>query len=162
MPGAPAPETRDRTGRRPLACCDAAPSRPASLRSMHVLVVLHSRQGDAGLLGEAAVAAGHDVTTWVLPEEPEPELDADAVVVMGGSAHPDQEREHPWLTAERERLLRWLEQGTPLLGVCLGAQQLARALGGETAKLEPSEIGWFPIRLTPEAASDALLGGEPR
>jgi GMP synthase-like glutamine amidotransferase len=57
---------------------------------------------------------------------------------------------------------RWMAAGVPLLGVCLGGQQLARALGGETAKLEPAEIGWYPIHLSAEAQDDPLFGGEPR
>jgi GMP synthase (glutamine-hydrolysing) len=144
-------------GRR--RCARARPPR-ASLRCMQVLVVLHSRQGDAGLLGAAAREAGHELTTWVLPEEPEPDVEADAVIVMGGTPHPDQERLYPWLLSERARLRAWLEEETPLLTVCLGAQQLARTLGGETAKLEPAEIGWYPIRLTAQAKGDPLLGGE--
>jgi GMP synthase (glutamine-hydrolysing) len=127
---------------------------------MQVLVVLHSRQGDAGLLGAAARQAGHEVTTWLLPEEPEPDVDADAVIVMGGTPHPDQEELYPWLLDERARMRAWLDRGTPILGVCLGAQQLARTLGGTTAKLELAEIGWYPIRLTAQAKGDPLLGGE--
>lgn len=56
---------------------------------------------------------------------------------------------------------RAMAQDCPILGVCLGSQLLAAALGGEVAKHSRKEIGWHPIRMSTDAASDALFAETP-
>ena len=70
--------------------------------------------------------------------------------------NPDQDREHPWLTTERALLADLLDMGVPTLGVCLGAELLAQAAGGEARRADP-EIGWREVRLTEAGTEDPLL-----
>lgn len=90
-----------------------------------------------------------------------PPLDAyDALLVMGGPMDVWDVGECPWLVEEKRAIRHWVrELKRPFLGVCLGHQLLADALGG-TCSLQPSpELGILDIELTPEAASDPLFKG---
>ncbi len=68
----------------------------------------------------------------------------------------DEER-LPYLGRQRAFLREAVEEGVPVLGICLGGQLLARALGAEVRPAERLEAGWLEIEATPEAAGDALL-----
>lgn len=87
--------------------------------------------------------------------------DVDGLVVLGGSMHVHADDTAPWLPAVRELLRESVAAGTPVLGVCLGAQLLAVALGGEVTRSAPSgpERGLVELRMRPDAASDPLLAG---
>src|ERR671934_225897 len=65
-----------------------------------------------------------------------------AVLVFGGSMHADQDEHHPWLREETLLLQRLLDQHVPVLGVCLGAQLLARAAHAPVFPAAEPEIGW--------------------
>ncbi|MEU6732814.1 type 1 glutamine amidotransferase [Streptomyces physcomitrii] len=85
-----------------------------------------------------------------------------AVVLLGGGFLPDDDARHPWLPAERLLARRAVEQGVPLLGICLGAQVLAAAHGGTVLGAHGTpERGSCRITLRPEAAADPLLNGLP-
>ncbi|HSK50239.1 MAG TPA: type 1 glutamine amidotransferase [Solirubrobacterales bacterium] len=77
-------------------------------------------------------------------------------VVMGGPMNVDEVERYPGLAAEREWLEEALRREMPLLGICLGAQLLARALGAEVRPGEGPEIGFAPVRV--HDAHDPLLG----
>ncbi|MFQ5544944.1 MAG: type 1 glutamine amidotransferase [Acidiferrobacterales bacterium] len=92
-----------------------------------------------------------------------PSLDGyDALWVMGGPMDVWQEDEHPWLVTEkaviREAVTHW---GMPFLGVCLGHQLLADALGGRVAPMHNPEVGILDIELTAKGIADPLLAGLP-
>lgn len=95
---------------------------------------------------------------WHVPEAPAPDLAGlTGLVVLGGAVDVDQADALPWMRAELALLARALDTGIPVLGLCLGSQMLARALGGEVRRLTVPEIGWHPITPTPAAARDPLL-----
>jgi GMP synthase (glutamine-hydrolysing) len=77
-------------------------------------------------------------------------------VVMGGPMNVDDVERHPGLAAEREWLAKALRRDMPLLGICLGAQLLARALGTEVRAGEGPELGYAPVEIVD--ANDPLLG----
>jgi GMP synthase (glutamine-hydrolysing) len=78
-------------------------------------------------------------------------------VVMGGPMNVDETERFPALAAEREWLAEAARRQLPLLGVCLGAQLLARALGAEVRPGERKEIGFAPVDVS--APDDPVLGG---
>jgi GMP synthase (glutamine-hydrolysing) len=78
-------------------------------------------------------------------------------VVMGGPMNVDELDRFPALAAEREWLAEAVRRELPLLGICLGAQLLARALGAEVRAGEEPEIGFAPVEVS--APDDPVLGG---
>jgi GMP synthase-like glutamine amidotransferase len=90
--------------------------------------------------------------------QPIPALDPyDAMLVMGGWMEPWDDRNHPWLAAERRAIAQWVSDlGRPFLGICLGHLLLADALGGKSTPLKPVEIGICEIELTEEDRRDPI------
>jgi GMP synthase (glutamine-hydrolysing) len=85
-----------------------------------------------------------------------------ALIVLGGPMGVYDEARWPFLTDEVRLVERALKARLPVLGICLGAQILARAAGARVYKGEKKEIGWYDVTLTPGAAGDGLLLGLPR
>ncbi|MBI3648698.1 MAG: type 1 glutamine amidotransferase [Actinobacteria bacterium] len=79
------------------------------------------------------------------------------VVMFGGTANVDQTDDHPFLARVRGYARQAVEAGVPYLGICLGSQILARALGSEVVKSPVKECGFEPIRPTAEGKQDPLL-----
>jgi GMP synthase-like glutamine amidotransferase len=106
---------------------------------------------------------GHELVHWQAWRDPVPDdlLAADAAIALGGLANPDQTDELPWLARERDALAALVDAGIPTLGICLGGQLLASALGAPVRRLELPEIGWWPIVATPAAADDPVLSALP-
>jgi GMP synthase (glutamine-hydrolysing) len=80
------------------------------------------------------------------------------LVVMGGPMNVDEVKKYPFLAEEVRWLERAVEAGLPILGVCLGAQLLAKALGARVYPNKIKEIGWYEVELLPAAGDDPLLG----
>jgi GMP synthase (glutamine-hydrolysing) len=101
---------------------------------------------------------GLDVHT-VKPLAGQPLPDHDDVtgaVVMGGPMNVDEVDVHPELASEREWLAEAVRHGLPVLGICLGAQLLARALGAEVRVGEARELGYAPVEIL--EPDDPILG----
>lgn len=92
--------------------------------------------------------AGHDLAiTRLYSGEPLPDVaDVDLLVVMGGPMSATDDVATPWLAAEVAFIRQAIHASTPVLGVCLGAQLVARALGAAVRPNTWPEIGWFPVR----------------
>ena len=88
-----------------------------------------------------------------LPAYPD---EASALIVMGGSMHVHQGDEYPFLEAEKTYLRALLKHSAPVWGICLGAQLLALAAGGEVYERAAPEIGWTSIETT---LDDPILRG---
>jgi GMP synthase-like glutamine amidotransferase len=73
----------------------------------------------------------------------------DMIIAMGGPMSANDEKKLPWLVPEKQFIQEAVLQGIPLLGVCLGAQLIAAAMGAGVYRNPVSEIGWFPVRSTP-------------
>jgi GMP synthase (glutamine-hydrolysing) len=127
---------------------------------VNVLAVVHSEEGPPGTFAVVAQGRGHRLETWHpdLEATPPPPDAHDAVMVFGGGMHVDQEADHPWLAAEDEYLRALLEREVPVLGVCLGAQLVAKAAGAAVGPAVRPEIGWCQVERT---ADDSVLGVLP-
>lgn len=105
----------------------------------HELVGMHPYRGDA------------------LPAVSEVE----ALVVMGGPMSANDDASVAWLRAEKRLVEGVVRAGRPLLGVCLGAQILANVLGARVYRARDPEIGWWPLRVRPEARAGTPLARWP-
>ena len=124
-----------------------------------ITVVQHEDAVPLGLLAGALSDARLHV---VRPDAGEPLPSAEgleALIVLGGTMAVHDGEDHPWLAAERDLLSAAVNHGVPTLGVCLGAQQLAMARGGQVEKAAPTgpEEGVIEVRMRPDAATDPVL-----
>jgi len=127
---------------------------------MRVHVIQHVAFEGPGAIGEWARERGHAVTfseQWRGPALLKPD-DFDFLVIMGGPMSANDDAQFPWLASEKKLIGEALEAQKAILGVCLGAQLLANVLGARVYKSPQKEIGWFPVRLTPEAHGSFLNG----
>ncbi len=131
---------------------------------MKVLVFQHHDSEGPGTLGTFLQRDGGTIDTVHFTHGDEiPALEAyDQLWIMGGPMDVWDVKDHPWLAAEKKAIRRFVREiERPVLGVCLGHQLLADALGGTCGPLDPPEIGVVPITLTVEGTSDPLLAGLP-
>ena len=113
-----------------------------------------------GVAVRALVDAGAEVITLDAtdPEAPRPALDElSGVIMFGGTMNVDEVDEHPFLKENRDLTREAIDRGVPYLGICLGAQMLARALDAPVRRAEVKEVGFEPVRPLPAAAADPLL-----
>ena len=126
--------------------------------------MIHGEKVRAGVFGDAVAERGHTLDEWSLAwgtPPPRPIDSYGAVLVFGGAMHADQDDRHPWLRDENMFLQKLLDLGTPVLGVCLGAQLLAKAAHSWVGPSREPEIGWVRISLTEDARDDPVLGEMP-
>jgi len=120
---------------------------------MKISVLQHAACEGPGEIERWAVERGHAVHLTHLyrgDSLPDPEA-FDFLVVMGGEMNIYQDRDYPWLKPERELIAATMASGRRVVGICLGAQLIADALGSRVTQNPVHEIGWFPIRFTAEA-----------
>jgi GMP synthase (glutamine-hydrolysing) len=126
-----------------------------------LLVVQHEPSSPPGLLGPAADATGVELQVVEAPGEPVPvTMDgADGLVVLGGVMDADETDDYPHLARTMDLLRDAADREAPALGICLGAQLAAAALGGR-AYPGPAgeELGWTKIELTETGRADPVLG----
>jgi len=130
---------------------------------MDFLILQHVKIEPPNLIGEVLRDAGHSLHTLHLncgDTLPADTRDFSGVVIMGGpqsanDTHLDYIRDELAWIGERIR------EGMPMLGVCLGAQMMARAAGGSVSTSPEREVGWYPLYPTGDAVSDPLFSALP-
>lgn len=90
------------------------------------------------------------------------ESDYSALIVLGGAQGVYEADQYPYLLDEIKLSQAFINADKPVIGLCLGAQILATALGGQVEQNTRKEIGWFEIELSKDAAEDDLLKGLPQ
>jgi GMP synthase (glutamine-hydrolysing) len=132
-------------------------------QSETVLVIENQAGVPIGLLVDALTDVG---VPWRQVDlhagEPLPEsVRWRAVVALGGEMGAYEEEEFPYLVEEKRYLARAVEAGVPVLGICLGSQLLADALGGRAHRADEVEVGFQELDLTAPGRADPVLGSAP-
>ena len=92
--------------------------------------------------------AAYEISFTHFYKSPEiPEInDVDLLIIMGGSMSVNDEDKLPWLIKEKQFIREFISAGKPVLGICLGSQLIASALGARVYPNHEKEIGWFPVQ----------------
>ncbi|MDO9487748.1 MAG: glutamine amidotransferase [Sphingomonadaceae bacterium] len=130
------------------------------------LALRHVPHEDLGLFAPALARRGYAVRYVDMPIEAletAPMVDADLVVVLGGPIGAYEADRYPFLAVEIERIAARIAADRPMLGLCLGAQLMATALGARVAPGPRFELGWAPLELSAagRASPLAVLAGQP-
>ena len=123
---------------------------------LQTVALRHVAFEDLGLLAPILERRGHAIRYVEVPITPLDDFDplaAELLVVLGGPIGVYEADAYPFLTPEIELIARRLHADRPTLGICLGSQLLAAALGARVYSSGVKEIGWAPIELS--AAGDA-------
>lgn len=126
-----------------------------------IVIIKHIDIEGPGTFKEYLVSAGFAFRIVNLAKnEALPSLDeCKAIVSLGGPMNVYETDKYPFLTKEESFLKEALAERKPILGICLGAQILAKITGAAVEKTTTKEIGWCDVELTQEASSDPLFEG---
>lgn len=120
---------------------------------MDVLVVQHVEADPVGILGRYLEVKGAWLHTWLVSQRPTPPYGHyDGLIVLGGPMNACEDDNFPHLARVAELIREFHSQGKPVLGICLGAQLIARAFGSRVYQNEVPELGFTP--LFPTAATE--------
>jgi GMP synthase (glutamine-hydrolysing) len=124
-----------------------------------IVVIRHQPSAPLGIAG---LVLDELPAAWtyldVFGDAPWPDLNAiGGLIVLGGEMNVDTIEDYPFLERGRRLLAEAVDRETPVLGICLGAQLLARGLGAEVKPSPVKEVGFFPVTATPEGRSDPVL-----
>jgi GMP synthase (glutamine-hydrolysing) len=131
---------------------------------MIIIVIMHVESEGPGSLGTYLESVGAEALTVRLyagDRLPSDLSGFDAVVSMGGPMNVYEEDQYPFLKEETGFLKQAVEADLPVLGICLGAQMIAKAVGAQVVKSPKKEVGWGSVTLTDQGRDDTLFKGLP-
>jgi GMP synthase (glutamine-hydrolysing) len=123
----------------------------------NAVAIYHVAFEDAGTLGPVLEERGVDLTYLQAGRDDlMPTLDADLVVVLGGPIGIYEIERYPFLKDELTLIENVVKKGTPVVGICLGAQALASVLAARVYPGPKAELGWDELMLTDEGKASPL------
>lgn len=129
---------------------------------MKVIIIMHDPSEGPGTLGDYLLFKKIDVHTVRLYAHdllPQTIDEYDAIITMGGPMNVFEDEKYPFLREETIFLKQAIDCGVPILGICLGAQMIARSCGASVYKSPQKEIGWSEVFLTDTGKDDLLFRG---
>lgn len=126
---------------------------------MHIHYFQHDHFEDLGYIGDWAKSKNFSISVTRFDIKPElPALaDFDWLVVMGGKMSVNDTDKLPWIATEINFIKEAIDNGKIVIGVCLGSQLVAKACGGTVFKNTEPEMGFWPVKFSPEAATDSVF-----
>lgn len=130
---------------------------------MNIHYLQHAAGEGPGEIANWAAAHDHPLTGthWYRGDGSPDAAKIDFLVIMGGGMNINEHRKHPWLGPEKALISEVIALGKPVLGICLGAQLIADAMGGRVYQNPEHEIGWFPVFMLETARRHPLFGNFP-
>jgi len=129
-------------------------------RRKPILIVQHAPHEHPAAVRRALESQGI-LTRWIHPYQgevyPKPSEIA-GLISLGGPMGANDETDHLWVRQEIKLMRECVDADYPVVGICLGGQLLARAMGSRVERNEAHEVGWFPIDVTEEGRKDPILG----
>jgi GMP synthase (glutamine-hydrolysing) len=126
---------------------------------MKCVATRHLKFEDLGIFEDVLIRRGIDIAYFEAGLDSFNALDwdtADLVVVLGGPIGAYETEDYPWLRQEMDIIARRLRLDRPTMGICLGAQVMAAALGAAVYRGSAKEVGWSKLQLTPAAKTYGL------
>lgn len=133
------------------------------MKSVRIHCIQHVSFEKPGYIETWAISNNHELSVTKLYENSEfPALsDFDWLVIMGGPMNVRDENKYSWLKAEKEFIKSTIKADKIIIGICLGAQILAKALGAKVYPNRKKEIGWFPVFITENGRNNKILNDLP-
>jgi GMP synthase-like glutamine amidotransferase len=126
---------------------------------MRAVCLKHVPFEGPGAFATALAARGVSLERYLVPQDGLPKDAGDLLIVMGGPMSVNDS--DPWIAEETVFIRSALQAGTPVIGVCLGSQFMAKSLGATVRPGKALEIGMTPVRLTAEAKQDPVFSMLP-
>jgi GMP synthase (glutamine-hydrolysing) len=126
---------------------------------MKALIYTHHPEEGAGLLRTIIRERGwevKEVKLWEGEHMPKPKS-FHLLILMGGPMSVHDEDVYSFLLEEKQFVRRWVEQGNPTLGICLGAQLIADCLGARVYRGDKEELGWYELTMTEKGKKDPFV-----
>jgi GMP synthase-like glutamine amidotransferase len=134
-------------------------------KGRRVLVIQNVAIEGPGVIGPAMAAAGWELDTRMMADRrvalPSSLRGYQVLIILGGPMNVYELEAYPYLRQVDELVAQGLERELPMLGLCLGAQILAKNLGATVVRNRVPEIGWYPVQLTPQGRKSPLFAGLP-
>lgn len=129
-------------------------------------IIFQNAEGEGpGILEECLKTRGWEwkiIHLYLEEEIPTDWSNSSLLVVMGGPMNVYEEDTYPFLREETQTIRMALDNGLPVMGFCLGAQLMTKALGARVVKGHTKEIGWYPVQITEQGQKDPLLSPFPK
>lgn len=133
-----------------------------------VLVIQNDAKEGAGLLASLLTSRGFRQVTvlgwqadYVSADSLLSTVNFSGLVVLGGAQGVNETEAYPYLRDEMNLIKQFIAAGIPVIGLCLGAQLLAAALGGSVQQNADKELGWYDITLSEAGKNDSLMSAHP-
>lgn len=114
---------------------------------MQILVIQNSIRDPIGILGDHLISHGAELVNWLPEQQPiQPQGDFLGLIILGGHMNAHEDDEYPHLKRVVELIHQFHAEDKPIMGVCLGAQLIARAFGSSVYPHSKPELGFSPLR----------------